>query len=68
MSIFILCSLLWWVTGSAGYCYWWTNEYDLRTDDIPMAVLTGILGPMAWFVGWSIHGNSQKTIFHKRRG
>jgi hypothetical protein len=62
----ILCVFVWWIIGSAGYAYWWTRDYDFTTGDISMAVITGILGPIAWVAGGCIHGKP-KTIFHRRR-
>lgn len=56
MIVFLL--VLWWVTGSASFIYWWASSLDLTLVNGFLSVLVGIFGPIAFFMGWLIHGKS----------
>lgn len=56
----LLVIALWWASGISGFVYWWTNEHDLTWPVAPAAVVAGAcLGPLAWGVGWVIHGDHE---------
>lgn len=72
MTILILCCTAWWIIGAASFIFWWTKEFDFETEDILMAFGVGFIGPLAFIVGWIIHGSPfngvSKTILKKRNG
>ena len=48
---------LWWALGSCGFLFWWNRQYEaIGPVDIFIGLLSGILGPAAWIVGWTVHG------------
>jgi hypothetical protein len=47
---------LWWVSGVASFCFWWTREYDLTLSRLWDAACIGVSGPIAFVVGWLIFG------------
>ena len=62
-------AICWYVSGICSFIYWWTKEYDFRSDDISTALFVGIIGILAWLVGWFILGsnsNNYKVIIKKR--
>ena len=66
--IFILLSL-WWLSGVFSFVYWWTKDYDLETPQLFLAVIAGLIGPMAWFAGSMIQDEGRNhKILMKRRG
>jgi len=48
--------IAWYVTGVFSFQYWWRKEYDLGFGDAIFGLLAGVMGPIAWFAGRSIHG------------
>ena len=60
MIVFLM--VLWWVIGSASFIYWWTSELDLTIGAGMGSVGVGFLGPIAFLVGWLIHGKSSSPI------
>jgi len=63
-----ILGLVWWLSGVVSFVYWWTREYDITIADLVMALLVGgCLGPIAWIVGWSIHGGDSRVIMRKKR-
>jgi hypothetical protein len=70
MTIFILCALAWWVIGSASFVFWWTNRYDFTTEEIGMAFMSGLMGPISFFAGWAAFGDEcpkRNRVIMKRR-
>jgi hypothetical protein len=56
-SIIILISIiLWFVIGYKSFVYWWTKDWDYTSDDVPMAALASVGGPISFFIGKAIHG------------
>lgn len=51
--------LLWYLIGLRGFYYWWTYEWGEIGDEFPMMLFAGILGPLAWVVGYFIHGGNK---------
>jgi hypothetical protein len=46
----------WWLSGMAGFVFWWTREWAMEPFEYLVAVMAGILGPFSWLVGYGIHG------------
>jgi hypothetical protein len=61
VSVFV-----WWAIGAASFVFWWTKQYDFRSEEIGLMCAAGLLGPFAFIAGWSIHGNWKVII--RRRG
>jgi hypothetical protein len=60
MMLFLV--VLWWVVGSASFIYWWTSEYDLTLAAAIGSLAAGVCGPITFFIGWRIHGESRPPI------
>ena len=41
---------VWWACGSASFVYWWTTKWDFTTDEIGVAVVSGLIGPFNYLV------------------
>lgn len=68
MEYYIIAALLWYLSGVWGFVWWWTHEYDLTLDEIWFMLIVGLYGPVAWVMGWSIHGKKQfKTVVLKNK-
>ena len=66
--ITILLIILWYLVGVTSFIYWWTNTNDLTTFDFVVSLLMGLIGPIAFFLGWTIHGDStEHRILIKKR-
>jgi high-affinity Fe2+/Pb2+ permease len=64
----VLAVLAWWTVGVAGYVFWWTREHDLQSDDLAVGLFIGLaLGPLAWLVGWHVHGSHNRRTLMRRR-
>jgi hypothetical protein len=50
----VLAALTWYATGVAGFAYWW--PYHLTAGELPAALYAGTIGPLAWALGYLIHG------------
>lgn len=71
-------TILWWLSGVAGFVFWWTKEYDLTLEpsQIFLSIFVGLIGPAAWILGAVIHGGdggvakakAQPKIIIKKRG
>ena len=60
MIVFLM--VLWWVIGSASFIYWWTSEFDLTLSAGMGSVVAGLAGPIAFLIGWAIHGKSGESV------
>jgi hypothetical protein len=58
--------ILWYVVGFVSFIYWWTTENDYTTSQIPISICVGFMGPIAFIIGWSIHGGPGTTIFKRK--
>lgn len=56
MLILATIFMAWYFTGVIGFIYWWTHDHDFTTSVVWIALLAGVLGPVSWVVGCSIHG------------
>lgn len=36
-----LLAVAWWLSGFAGFVYWWTSDYNLGTGDVLLGFLCG---------------------------
>ena len=61
--------IAWLLLGLNSFIYWWTKQYDMTVRDLLTSGLMGaIMGPIAFFYGWLIHGDPipEKIIIKKR--
>jgi hypothetical protein len=61
----ILIIACWYGLGVWGFVYWWRKDYDLTARYVPLAVASGLLGPISWLVGLAIHGDAS-VVLRKR--
>lgn len=54
--LFIVISIVWFISGAASFIYWWTKEYDFTWDHVPLMVVGGVCGPLSFLIGWCVHG------------
>jgi hypothetical protein len=57
----------WWMCGIFSYIHWWTNEYDLDVGTLGFSFIIGIIGPLAYIIGYFIHSDTSNTILIKKR-
>jgi hypothetical protein len=67
--IILLC-VSWWLSGMAGFIFWWTSDYDFTAGEIFICILSGFAGPIAWIMGYFLHhegtAKEPKIIIRKR--
>lgn len=66
MIYIILAGICWYGVGVFGFIYWWTSEYDLDTTEFAMALIIGIIGPLAFLFGWMIHSSGKSWIKQRK--
>ena len=69
MSLKLIVLLLWYLSGVASFIYWWTKDFDFELRYIPVAMLSGLIGPLAFVLGAFFHGDGvwpSKIIIKKR--
>jgi hypothetical protein len=54
--------------GVLGFVFWWTKQFDLTTEHIPVIIAVGFIGPLSFLMGWLIHGGTTNhvVLFKKR--
>jgi len=57
--------VIWYLIGVCSFIFWWTTEHDLRVGDFLLALLVGTFGPVAFIMGYIIHGKPV-TILRRR--
>ncbi len=62
-----LLLIAWWLSGFLSFVYWYHNDYDVTTAEIPLACVVGLLGPTAFVVGLIVHGKGEGKIIFRRR-
>lgn len=71
MSILIIVScIMWYAIGIVSFIYWLTKDYDFTTHpgDICACIVSGLIGPFSFILGWMLCSNvSEKVIFKKRK-
>ncbi len=65
-----LLIILWILSGFTGFIFWWTKKNNLTTNELPVLIFSGIMGPfcwlIGWFVGWILDGDIKgKTLLKK---
>ena len=70
MGILILCCFCWYCLGIWGFIFWWTTEHDFTSKEILLCFLVGAAGPIAFIVGYFIHGRKNKPpiIIIRKKG
>ena len=65
----IILGIIWLLSGVAGFVYWWTLKNDLTADlnIIVTALLAGLLGPLAYAIGFAVYAPTTNRIIIKRR-
>jgi hypothetical protein len=66
----ILLIVALYLSGVAGYIYWWIRDYDLFLFDLFIGLYAGLIGPLTWVVGYMIHStwdtDDAKPLIRKR--
>lgn len=65
--MFITLTIFWYIIGLVSFIFWWTNDTDLVMGELPIALLASIMGPIAFIVGYFIHGDSNSRVIFKQR-
>lgn len=60
-------ALIWYFVGVVSFIYWWTSEHDFTTAEVFLAGMAGVCGPLAFLIGYFVHGNSPKFILKRKR-
>ena len=63
MNKFLLYGAVWYLSGTASFVYWWTNNYNFTTSELLPAAIISVSGPIAFPIGWMVHG---KPLFKKK--
>lgn len=67
----ISIGLAWYVIGVLSFIFWWTKDYNITVFEVPLTLLIGIIGPIAFLIGWVVHGDmsykDSKILIKKRR-
>lgn len=65
----VLLIFLWWIVGAGSFIYWWTKYLDFTVgEELVVAVIAGVFGPLAFLIGWMVHGDKPEiTIFKQRK-
>jgi len=66
--IYMAIVLIWGIIGVGSFIYWWTQEYNLTTDETPEILACFCIGPIAYVLGRFIHSKSIPKVLMKRRG
>lgn len=63
----ITAVVLWWLIGYISFIYWYRHDYDITMKELLFGTVVGVLGPIAFLVGWGIHSpNEPRIIFRKK--
>jgi len=54
ITVFVLI-ISWYTIGWLGFIFWWTFDFDFRSNDIWIAVIVGAMGPLSWVTGFIAH-------------
>jgi hypothetical protein len=65
----LILAALWFASGAASFIYWWTRNYDLESSDLPLVLMNGFTGPLAFLVGMSMHADrkASRVLIRKRK-
>jgi hypothetical protein len=65
----VVLVVLWLASGAGSFIYWWTRQYDLTMNDVPLLVINALNGPFAFLVGWILHPSDKPpTVLIRKRG
>ena len=68
IAIWIITGVIWYICGIRGFVYWWTTEWDFTINKVGVCLFVGISGPLAWLIGYFIHGSKKEPkILIKRK-
>jgi len=71
--IIIILAIVWYIIGCLSFIYWWIKEFDFDVSCIIIMLSAGVLGLLAWPIGYIIHGdkskifNSNKVLIKQRK-
>lgn len=70
MDPILICFAIWFVVGVWSHVHWVRSRYDYTTDQIMITLMSGIIGPLGYLVGWIVYGvddnRPARTIFKRR--
>jgi hypothetical protein len=56
-----LLLLIWLALGVASFIYWWTTEFDFTTQEIVVALIMSVGGPVTFAIGYLVHAGNRGT-------
>ena len=56
----------WYIIGVVSFVYWWTKDSDLKVGDTVLMAMCGVLGPIAFIIGFIIHSSVNSILIKKR--
>jgi len=62
MSLKLILLLLWYVSGLVSFIYWWTKDYNFKLEEAPLAIVIGLIGPVAFVIGAIVNSNHRPSI------
>jgi hypothetical protein len=63
-----LIIFVWWLSGVCSFIYWWIKEFDFEKITAFVAAYVGLIGPIAFLVGWFLYKPEGKSnVLIKRR-
>lgn len=62
MIILLIAAIIWFLLGACGFIFWWTRDYEFTSFEAPFAFCAGFTGPLAWAIGYAIHGKKRTKI------
>jgi prolipoprotein diacylglyceryltransferase len=67
--IIIALLVIWYAIGISSFIYWWTKDYNFEAFHLFVAMFMGVVGPLAFIVGMSIHGgfSGSRVLIKKRK-
>lgn len=59
---------IWYAVGVAGHVYWVLNKYDYTSEYLLTSALSGFVGPLSFWIGWTVYGDVPKArvLWRKR--
>ena len=58
--LWVLIVLVWWLLGMRSFIFWWDKQFDFSKKEYGLCFMVGFIGPLAFLVGWHIHGKDIK--------
>ncbi len=58
--------LIWYFVGAASFVFWWTKDFDMTVSYIPIVIVVGLVGPIAFLVGYAMHGKGKEKVLFKK--